>query len=59
MLFDTIDDSEMSKPINKAKLRGAHMRIYVTDRWYGCSPSTETVANIRNLDFGKPIYYDI
>lgn len=59
MLFDGIPDSELERPINKKKIKGRRMRLYVTDRWYGVSPSTELVTNMRDIDFGKPAYYNV
>lgn len=35
------------------------MRMYVVDRWYGVVPSTDTVENMKSLDYGKPEYYDV
>ena len=59
MMFDTIPDEEMCLPLNKEKIKGARMKLYVTDRWYGVSPSIETVDNMRDIDFGKPKSYRI
>ena len=59
MMFDTIPDEEMRLPLNKEKIKGARMKLYVTDRWYGVSPSIETVDNMRDIDFGKPKSYRI
>lgn len=60
MMFDNMTDEEYAKPMSKKKISGAKViRYYVTDRWYGCAPSSETVKSMKNLDFGKPKYYDI
>ena len=60
MMFDKLVDEDYAKPLNVAKLRKSKVvRYYVTDRWYGVSPSSNTVKNMKNLDFGKPMYYDI
>lgn len=59
MLFDSIPDEEMQYSINKEKIKGARMRLYVTDRWYGVSESTERVTTMTDMDFGQPKYYDI
>ena len=59
MLFDGIPDDELKLPLNKKKIRERRMRLYVTDRWYGVSPSTELVTNMRDIDFGKPAYYNV
>lgn len=60
MMFDKLVDEDYAKPLNVDKLRKSKVvRYYVTDRWYGVSPSSNTVKNMKNLDFGKPMYYDI
>lgn len=59
MMFDGIPDEDMKNPINKKKIRNRRMRLYVTDRWYGVQGSQELVTNMRDIDFGKPMYYNI
>lgn len=59
MLFDGIPDEDLKKPINKKLIRERKMRIYVTDRWYGVQGSDELVSNMKDMDFGKPKYYNI
>lgn len=60
MLFDTVSDEEMAQPMKKSKIIGAKMRLYVTDRWYGCSEvNTDTVSNMRDIDFGQPKMYRV
>lgn len=60
MMFDTVPDEEMSQPLNKDKIKGARMRLYVTDRWYGVADiANETVTNMKDIDFGKPKMYNI
>lgn len=63
LMFDGIPLDEMDRPIDFKKINrdSSHvLRMYVTDRWYGCAPSySETVTNFKNIDFGKPMYYDI
>lgn len=59
MLFDGIPDEDLAKPLNKKLIRGRRMRLYITDRWYGVMGSSETVTNMKSIDFGKPKYYDI
>lgn len=60
-LFDNFDDEDYTKAFNanlvsKAKV----MKFYVTDRWYGCSPTYDNVvSDVKNPDFGKPKYYNI
>ena len=60
MMFDNIKDEEYAHPMNKNKIKQSKViRYYVTDRWYGVTPSSETVTNMKDIDFGKPKYYDI
>lgn len=59
MLFDGIPDEEMANPINPRRIRKRKMRLYVTDRWYGVQESSETVTNMKDMDFGKPVYYTV
>jgi phage-related protein (TIGR01555 family) len=59
MMFASVPDDEMKLPINKAKIKGSRMKLYVTDRWYGVSPSNDTVDNMADLDFGKPKKYQV
>lgn len=60
MMFDGLEDADYAKPLNKEKIKKSKViRYYVTDRWYGVSPSSETVTNMEDLDFGKPKSYDI
>lgn len=62
MMFDTFKDEDYSKPlyVNINKIKTAKIiRYYVTDRWYGVDASSETVTNMKDLDFGKPKSYDI
>lgn len=60
IMFDNIPDEEYSKPMDFNKLKKAKsMKLYVTDRWYGVQQSDNTVSDMNNLDFGKPISYTI
>lgn len=59
MMFEKVSDEEMALPLNKEKIKGSKMKIYVTDRWYGVSPSTKTVSNMKDVDYGKPESYDV
>lgn len=60
MMFDNVKDKEMSKPLSKDKLKNAKtIKLYVTDRWYGCAPSADTVKEMTDSDFGKPEYYNV
>lgn len=60
LLFDNVKDKEYARPMSVSKLRTSKViRFYVTDRWYGCAPSAETVTDMQSLDFGKPMWYDI
>lgn len=60
LMFDNVKDEDYKMPlsdnvISKYKI----IRCYVTDRWYGCAPSDETVTDMNDIDFGKPKYYNI
>ena len=59
MLFDGVPNEDLEKPINKKQIVGRKMRLYVTDRWYGVQGSSDTVTNMKDIDFGKPKYYTI
>lgn len=60
-MFDNVTDEEYANPMDPEKIRASKvMRLYVTDRWYGVSPSYDnTVTNMASIDFGKPKYYGI
>lgn len=58
MLFDGVKD--LSKPLTKAAIEGKRFKLYVVDRWYGVSPSMDDlVGNMKDIDYGKPKWYDI
>lgn len=59
MLFEGIPDEKLKEPIDPKSIFEHRMRLYITDRWYGLAPSNETVTNIRDIDFGKPMFYDV
>lgn len=60
IMFDNVEDKEYANPMSIERVKQAKaMRMYVVDRWYGVAPSTETVTDMKNIDFGKPKYYDI
>lgn len=61
MMFDNLKDEDYKNPMSKTKVKEAKtMKLYVTDRWYGCSIyGNETVDNMTSTDFGKPKYYEI
>lgn len=60
LLFDNIDDKEYANPLSIEKIKKSKtLRMYVTDRWYGVAPSSETVTDMNNIDFGKPKYYSV
>ena len=63
LLFKGIRLTDMANPISDyySKLKDCGtIKAYVTDRWFGCSPSyDDIVSNLSNDDFGKPKYYDI
>lgn len=61
MMFDGLKDEDYAKPIDYNKIApDAKMRMYVTDRWYGCAQDgIKTVSRMKDPDFGKPVYYSI
>lgn len=63
MMFDTFrdDDYRVRFEDNKKKVRQSKvMKLYVTDRWYGCAPKTDDVVDdMDDSDFGTPRSYDI
>lgn len=61
MMFDNLKDDDYSKPLNKTAIKNAKaLRLYVTDRWYGVAViNSDTVSDMKNLDFGKPKQYRI
>ena len=61
IMLDNVNDEDYQKPLDVTTLRKSKtMRMYVTDRWYGCAPDySKTVTNMSDIDFGKPMYYDI
>lgn len=60
ILLDNVSDKDYSKPMRASKLKSASsIRLYVTDRWYGVSPSEKTVTDMSSIDFGKPAYYTV
>lgn len=60
MMFDNFNDDDYKRSLNIAKIKSSKaMRLYVVDRWYGVTTSSDTVADMTSIDFGKPKYYDI
>lgn len=60
MMFDNLRDEDYGNKMDYSKIKKSKViRYYVTDRWYGVSPSSETVTDMANIDFGKPKYYTI
>lgn len=59
-LFEGIGKEQLSRPLKKAEIKGKKFKLYVVDRWYGVSPTVEDlVSNMKDIDFGKPKYYDV
>lgn len=58
MMFDNVKDEDYASPMRISVLKKSkRMTMYVVDRWYGVQPSTDTVTNMNDLDYGKPISY--
>lgn len=59
MMFEGLKPEDYQKPITQHDIKGKRFKIYVTDRWYGCSQSTKTVSSMKDIDYGKPYQYEI
>jgi len=60
VLAEGYDLKDLEKPFNPKKFKkGGVIRLYVTDRWYGIAPSSETVTELMDPDFGKPDFYNV
>lgn len=62
IMFSNLKDEDYVKPrkqLIKQIRQAQKMRMYVVDRWYGVQPSTDTVTNMADIDFGKPKYYTV
>lgn len=60
MLFDNMNDEDYAKPLDIYKIsKSKSLKLYITDRWYGCAWSDKTVTDMKNPDFSKPESYDI
>lgn len=59
MMFDNFEDNDY-KVWQPSKVQDSKvMKIYITDRWYGLAPSSDTVTEMSDIDFGLPKYYDV
>ena len=60
MMFEGVGDKELAQPLKKDKIKGKRFKLYVVDRWYGVSPSVDDlVSNMKDIDYGKPRYYEV
>lgn len=60
MLFEGMSQEDLAKPLKKEFVRGKRFKLYVVDRWYGVSPSCDDlVSNMKDLDYGKPKWYEV
>lgn len=60
MMFDNVKDVDYARALTKDTLaKSKILKLYVTDRWYGCSVSSKTVGDMNDDDFGKPEFYSI
>lgn len=58
MMFDNLDEKDYANSMSLNLLKKSKkMTFYVTDRWYGCNQSEQTVTDMCNQDFGKPESY--
>lgn len=52
------NQSDMSEPLDfDTIMPDSYKGCFLVDRWSGVSPSTETITDIDDPDFGKPEYY--
>jgi len=59
-LFEGVKKEDLAKPLKKEMIKGKRFKLYTVDRWYGVSPTVEDlVNNMKDIDFGKPRYYNI
>lgn len=56
MMFKGMSDADYAKPLDNEKIKQP-MKIYVADRWYGCSPSVKRVSDMSDVDYGLPESY--
>lgn len=60
ILFENVKNQDLCKPLNKLNIKNKRFKLYITDRWYGLSPSVDNlVKDMRDIDFGKPKYYNV
>ena len=60
MIFEGMTQEDLSKPLKKERIKNKRFKLYTVDRWYGVSPSVDDlVQNMKDIDYGKPKYYDI
>lgn len=60
IMFDNFKDADYKTKLNVDKIKKSQtIRMYVTDRWYGVAPDSRTVSDMNDIDFGKPIGYNI
>lgn len=60
MLFEGMREEQLALPLKKQAIKGKRFKLYVVDRWYGVSPSVDDlVTNMKDIDYGKPAYYDV
>lgn len=60
LLFEGVKKEELAQPLKKERIKGKRFKLYVVDRWYGVSPTiNDLVSNMKDIDFGKPKYYEV
>ncbi len=60
LLFEGVKKEDLAKPLKKDQIKGKRFKLYVVDRWYGVSPTiNDLVGNMKDIDFGKPKYYEV
>lgn len=60
VMFDNFEDKDYGRALNITKIKQSKtIKLYVTDRWYGCAVSSDTVSDMSSDDFGKPKMYNV
>jgi len=61
ILLKGTSNKDLKNPIDYDKIdEKTVIRLYVTDRWYGVAQhGSQMVSDLADIDYGKPMYYDI
>lgn len=62
IMCEGMKDEDYQKPLKQTLSifkEAKKIKMYTTDRWYGCVQSTRKVSNMNSLDYDKPYSYEI